>query len=197
MDSHFYLKGSSPNDSTAAKLCIHEGICKRMHSNEYISLQLMFHHLTLSRSMWRIRKERGLRVQNRTSVLLSMTEASSALSQKKDWRLLIQLIAILQPSHPALFIKLFPNISFQITFALPLVINLSPMSTSSTMPPGRSVPDFTSSTPSSSVWDRVTTWASENKAVVYTIAGVAVVVTGAGVAYYLTDSVCCMEMLVR
>lgn len=42
---------------------------------------------------------------------------------------------------------------------------------------------------SSSVWDRITTWAGENKAVVYTVAGVAVVVTGAGVAYYLTDSV--------
>ncbi|CZR59871.1 probable mitochondrial precursor protein import receptor tom70 [Phialocephala subalpina] len=41
---------------------------------------------------------------------------------------------------------------------------------------------------SSSVWDKISTWASENKAVVYTIAGVAVVVTGAGVAYYLTDS---------
>ncbi|KAH9906620.1 import receptor [Xylariomycetidae sp. FL2044] len=38
---------------------------------------------------------------------------------------------------------------------------------------------------SSSVWDRVTNWASENKAIVYTIAGVAVVVTGAGVVYYL------------
>lgn len=38
------------------------------------------------------------------------------------------------------------------------------------------------------LWDRVTLWASENKAVVYTIAGVAVVVTGVGVAYYLSDS---------
>jgi import receptor subunit TOM70 len=56
------------------------------------------------------------------------------------------------------------------------------------MPPGRAVPEF-ASTPSSSVWDRITTWASENKAVVYTIAGVVVVVTGASVAYYLTDSV--------
>jgi import receptor subunit TOM70 len=44
---------------------------------------------------------------------------------------------------------------------------------------------------SSGLWDRVTSWASENKAVVYTIAGVAVVVTGAGVVYYLnSDSVC-------
>jgi len=60
------------------------------------------------------------------------------------------------------------------------------------MPPGRSVPDFGSSTPPS-VWERISTWASENKALVYTIAGVAVVVTGAGIAYYLTDSVGCME----
>lgn len=37
----------------------------------------------------------------------------------------------------------------------------------------------------SSVWDRLTNWASENKALVYTIAGVAVVVSGAGVVYYL------------
>ncbi len=44
-------------------------------------------------------------------------------------------------------------------------------------------------TSQSSLWDRISTWASENKAIVYTIAGVAIVVTGAGVAYYLTDSV--------
>ncbi|KAI1148434.1 mitochondrial precursor protein [Nemania diffusa] len=41
----------------------------------------------------------------------------------------------------------------------------------------------------SSVWDRFTNWASENKALVYTIAGVAVVVTGAGVVYYLNGDV--------
>lgn len=40
----------------------------------------------------------------------------------------------------------------------------------------------------SSLWDRITTWASENKAIVYTIAGTAVVITGAGVVYYLSDS---------
>ncbi|TAQ86680.1 hypothetical protein B7494_g5005 [Chlorociboria aeruginascens] len=54
--------------------------------------------------------------------------------------------------------------------------------------PTATLPDFSSSTSQSSVWDRISTWASENKAVVYTIAGIAVVVTGAGVAYYLTDS---------
>ncbi|RKF61138.1 Mitochondrial import receptor subunit tom70 [Erysiphe neolycopersici] len=37
-------------------------------------------------------------------------------------------------------------------------------------------------------WDRISTWASENKSVVYSIAGVAIVVTGASVAYYLIDS---------
>ncbi|KAK3327440.1 mitochondrial outer membrane 72K protein [Cercophora scortea] len=37
----------------------------------------------------------------------------------------------------------------------------------------------------SSLWDRVSNWVSENKAVVYTIAGVAVVVTTAGAVYYI------------
>ena len=44
----------------------------------------------------------------------------------------------------------------------------------------------TSST--SSLWDRITTWASENKAAVYTIAGVTLFVTGAGAVYYLSSS---------
>jgi mitochondrial import receptor subunit TOM70 len=41
---------------------------------------------------------------------------------------------------------------------------------------------------SSSLWDRVSTWASENKAVVYTIAGTVIIATGAGVVYYLSES---------
>jgi import receptor subunit TOM70 len=50
----------------------------------------------------------------------------------------------------------------------------------------------------SSTWDRITSWVSENKAVVYTIAGVAVVVTGAGVVYYLnSDSVRLPSLLVQ
>jgi len=44
------------------------------------------------------------------------------------------------------------------------------------------------STASSSLWDRVSTWASENKTVVYTIAGVTLVATGAGVVYYVSGS---------
>jgi import receptor subunit TOM70 len=40
--------------------------------------------------------------------------------------------------------------------------------------------------PSSTFWERAREWISDNKAVVYTIAGVGIVVTGAGVAYYLT-----------
>lgn len=40
----------------------------------------------------------------------------------------------------------------------------------------------------SSVWDRISTWASENKAVVYTIAGVTLVVTTAGAVYYFSNS---------
>jgi mitochondrial import receptor subunit TOM70 len=63
---------------------------------------------------------------------------------------------------------------------------------------GRSVPNLaqnvainSSALPSSSgsVLGRISQWASENKALVYTIAGIAVVVTSAGVVYYhsLTD----------
>ena len=48
-----------------------------------------------------------------------------------------------------------------------------------------------------SLWDRISTWASENKAVVYTIAGVAVVVTGAGVAYYLNTNLVCIPLFVK
>ena len=47
---------------------------------------------------------------------------------------------------------------------------------------------LSSQSPSLPLWDRLSTWASENKAVVYTIAGVAVVISGAGVVYYLSDS---------
>lgn len=66
------------------------------------------------------------------------------------------------------------------------------MSSSSPLPtPAQNVVLDTSKLPaqsSQSVWDRISNWVSENKAVVYTIAGVAVVVTGAGVVYYLSDS---------
>lgn len=47
---------------------------------------------------------------------------------------------------------------------------------------------FSSQTSSLPLWDRISLWASENKAVVYTIAGAAVVISGAGVVYYLSDS---------
>ncbi|KAL2145579.1 hypothetical protein VTI28DRAFT_6817 [Corynascus sepedonium] len=40
----------------------------------------------------------------------------------------------------------------------------------------------------SSLWDRISTWVSEHKAVVYTIAGVAVVVTTAGAVYYVRNA---------
>ncbi|KAF2503122.1 mitochondrial precursor proteins import receptor [Lophium mytilinum] len=42
--------------------------------------------------------------------------------------------------------------------------------------------------PPSSLWDRLSTWASEHKGVVYTIAGVTLVVSAAGTIYYLSDS---------
>lgn len=57
--------------------------------------------------------------------------------------------------------------------------------------PAKSVFVDKSSVPASSsasVWDRISKWVSENKALVYTIAGVAVVVTSAGVVYYLSDT---------
>jgi import receptor subunit TOM70 len=58
------------------------------------------------------------------------------------------------------------------------------------LPPSQGMPvQFIPSPSQSSLWDRMSAWASEHKAVVYTIAGVAIVVTGAGVAYYLTDAV--------
>ncbi|EGS18265.1 mitochondrial import receptor subunit-like protein [Thermochaetoides thermophila DSM 1495] len=40
----------------------------------------------------------------------------------------------------------------------------------------------------SSLWDRISTWVSEHKAVVYTIAGVAVVITTAGAVYYIRSA---------
>lgn len=54
------------------------------------------------------------------------------------------------------------------------------------MPPGQPV---AVPVESSGLLDRISAWVSENKAVVYTIAGVAVVVTGAGAVYYLSDTV--------
>jgi len=52
------------------------------------------------------------------------------------------------------------------------------------MPPGQPV---VAVEPSPGLLDRISIWVSENKAVVYTIAGVAVVVTGAGAVYYLSS----------
>lgn len=66
------------------------------------------------------------------------------------------------------------------------------MSSESPLPqPPKNVVVDTASLPassSSSVWDRISKWVSDNKALVYTIAGVAAVVTSAGVVYYLSDS---------
>ena len=38
-----------------------------------------------------------------------------------------------------------------------------------------------------SLWDRLTTWASENKGVVYTIAGITLVVGAGGAVYYFSN----------
>lgn len=53
--------------------------------------------------------------------------------------------------------------------------------------PIRTVPVNASSIPPQSFWERVSTWVSENKAIVYTVGAVAVVATGAGVVYYLSE----------
>ena len=50
------------------------------------------------------------------------------------------------------------------------------------------ISSLSSDTSSLTLWERLSIWASENKAVVYTIAGIAVVVSGAGVAYYISES---------
>jgi len=42
-------------------------------------------------------------------------------------------------------------------------------------------------TGTSSLWDRISTWASEHKGVVYTVAGLTLVVSAGGVIYYLSD----------
>lgn len=39
----------------------------------------------------------------------------------------------------------------------------------------------------SGLWDRISSWASENKGVVYTVAGLTLVVGTGGVIYYLTN----------
>lgn len=47
-------------------------------------------------------------------------------------------------------------------------------------------PSLTSGAGSASLWDRISAWAAEHKAVVYTIAGATVLVTGAGAVYYFS-----------
>jgi import receptor subunit TOM70 len=41
---------------------------------------------------------------------------------------------------------------------------------------------------STPVWERISNWAAEHKAIVYTIAGATLVVTAAGVFYYISES---------
>lgn len=54
-------------------------------------------------------------------------------------------------------------------------------------PPVIDTTSIPTSAASSSLWDRASKWASENKAAVYTIAGVTVVV-GAGAVYYMSSN---------
>ncbi|KAK3326388.1 mitochondrial outer membrane 72K protein [Apodospora peruviana] len=67
---------------------------------------------------------------------------------------------------------------------------MAPMAASVPVPMAGTTPVTTPVTvpADSSVWDRISTWVSKNKAIVYTIAGVAVVVTGAGAVYYIRNS---------
>ncbi|KAL5604759.1 hypothetical protein BROUX41_001899 [Berkeleyomyces rouxiae] len=58
----------------------------------------------------------------------------------------------------------------------------------SSAPPLRPILSIPASQAAPSVWDRISSWVSENKVAVYTIAGVVVVVTGAGVVYYNSTS---------
>ncbi|KAK2029329.1 import receptor [Colletotrichum zoysiae] len=55
------------------------------------------------------------------------------------------------------------------------------------VPPMASPPTVIPVDSSSGLWERITTWAADNKAIVYTAAGVAVVATGAGVIYFLNS----------
>ena len=63
-----------------------------------------------------------------------------------------------------------------------------PVPVPSTPNTGLHTSSLSSDSTSSSIFDKIGTWASENKAIVYTLAGVAVVVSGAGAVYYLSDS---------
>lgn len=76
--------------------------------------------------------------------------------------------------RPRLFILFLRSCSLTMS-TVPIPVQLAP--------PSGSPPSSTSS-----LWDRVSTWATENKTIVYTIAGTAVVITGAGVVYYLSES---------
>lgn len=51
----------------------------------------------------------------------------------------------------------------------------------------RSTAQDTATLASQSVWERISAWASEHKAVVYTVAGVTLVATAAGVYYYVSS----------
>jgi import receptor subunit TOM70 len=72
-------------------------------------------------------------------------------------------------------------------------INIASATINVVMAPTGTIPTGPMGTPSapipadSSLWDRISTWVSEHKAVVYTIAGVAVVVTTAGAVYYVRN----------
>jgi mitochondrial import receptor subunit TOM70 len=54
--------------------------------------------------------------------------------------------------------------------------------------PGKAPIEAISAAGTPGLWERITTWASEHKAIVYTVAGVTLLVTAGGVIYYVNDS---------
>lgn len=54
--------------------------------------------------------------------------------------------------------------------------------------PGKAPVEAVSAAATPGLWERITTWASEHKALVYTVAGVTLLVTAGGVIYYVNDS---------
>ena len=97
-----------------------------------------------------------------------------------------------QPGRYGCFPYVRPQASSDVPPSSPLRRRSSNMSAEHVSKPASNTnlgtSSFSSDTPSLPLWERLSIWASENKAVVYTIAGIAVVVSGAGVAYYISDS---------
>jgi hypothetical protein len=99
-----------------------------------------------------------------------------------------------QQLHPSTHLRVLSSSHPRSPFAAPCCCQSFPTAMSGQalpVPPPQPIilePSAISDSASSSLWDRISSWAAEHKAVVYTIAGVTVAVTAAGVIYYLNDS---------